>query len=326
MSCLYKGSVIDTDLSRNSRGGTEQMRDRVLKYVDKDLLAGVAIHFSRPEKLYPDVPNILYCHDLAEDPAVNSLLTDADQYDYFVFVSYWQRDQFISRFALPYSKCIVIQNAIEKQYDAGLEKPTDKIRFIYHTTPHRGLELVYPIFDRLSQLYDNIHLDVFSSFSIYGWEQRDAPYHGLFEKIKSHPHMTYHGAKTNDEVFSALEKAHVFLYPSIWKETSCIALIEAITAGCLCVYPSYGALSETGSMSSNICMYEYSENTYENASTAFEFCDWILSSEKNATGFISAISRHYTKNSGIHSIESFKTDWNSLIKKILERKAHDNRT
>jgi hypothetical protein len=59
MSCVYKGSVIDTDLSRNSKGGTEMMRDRLIKYVDKSLLGKVAIHLSRPRKLYEDVPNIL---------------------------------------------------------------------------------------------------------------------------------------------------------------------------------------------------------------------------------------------------------------------------
>ena len=38
---------------------------------------------------------------------------------------------------------------------------------------------------------------------------------------------------------------HIFAYPSIWPETSCIALIEAMSAGLLCVHSAYAALPET---------------------------------------------------------------------------------
>ena len=68
MSCIYKGEVIETELSKNSKGGTEMMRKRLLDNVDKELFKGYAIHLSRPRELYDDVKNILWCHDLAEDP------------------------------------------------------------------------------------------------------------------------------------------------------------------------------------------------------------------------------------------------------------------
>lgn len=320
MSVIYKGEVLDTELSKRANGGTEQMRSRLLSCVDQNLLSQVAIHFSRPKELYNDVPNVLHCHDLSEDPAVASLQTNASEYDQFVFVSYWQRDQFINRFNLPYSKCIVIPNAIEIEYDPDLKKPTDQIRFIYHTTPHRGLELVHPIFDRLCHLHENIHLDVFSSFSIYGWEQRDKPYQDLFSKIDQHSHMTYHGAKSNNEVLEALKNAHVFLYPSIWKETSCIALIEAMSSGCLCIYPSYGALPETGSFVSNITMYEYSEKINENANRALQLSHWAIESEKTSPGFISYITSAATSRVSPHCIETYKNSWESLLNSIIERR------
>lgn len=34
MSALVKGKISDTNLSRNARGGTEQMRDRLLRVVN----------------------------------------------------------------------------------------------------------------------------------------------------------------------------------------------------------------------------------------------------------------------------------------------------
>ena len=57
--------------------------------------------------------------------------------------------------------------------------------------------------------------------------------------------MTYHGFKPNSVVREALSKAHIFAYPSIWQETSCIAAIEALSAGVQVVCPNLGALPET---------------------------------------------------------------------------------
>ena len=41
-------------------------------------------------------------------------------------------------------------------------------------------KIVQKIKTSLSQEYPNIHLDVYSSFAIYGWPQRDDPYVELF--------------------------------------------------------------------------------------------------------------------------------------------------
>jgi hypothetical protein len=57
MSVVYKGKVIDTNLSREARGGTEMMRERLIKNVPQDLLKDFAIHFSRPREIYSDVKN-----------------------------------------------------------------------------------------------------------------------------------------------------------------------------------------------------------------------------------------------------------------------------
>jgi len=311
MSCVYKGSVIESELSKNSKGGTEMMRQRLIDNIDQAALENVAIHLSRPREIFDDVANILWCHDLAEDPE-NKILRDGgwQKFDHFVFVSNWQRDQYILRFGIPYSKCSVIYNAVEKQY-APKEKDMSTIRFVYHTTPHRGLELLVPIFDALSKEFDNIHLDVFSSFKIYGWESRDESYSGLFKNIDMHPKMTYHGVKSNEEVLQALDKAHIFLYPNIWKETSCIALIEAIKSQVLCVHPNYGALPETAQNAT--IMYDFNEDPQAHANYAFAVAKQILTTMNNDPNYFHGFTYSDRFNLARNNIQSFKTMWTAVL-------------
>jgi len=312
MSMIYKGDVVETDLSKNSNGGTEMMRQRLLDNVSKELLEGFAIHFSRPREIPSDVKNIMYCHDLAEDPENAVLMDDGWKiFDQLVFVTAWQRDQYIAYFKIPYSKCTVIPNAIEKRYEAE-EKNTETIRFIYHTTPHRGLELLIPVFDALSKEYPNIHLDVYSSFAVYGWPQRDEPYNELFKQIHEHPNMTYHGSVPNEQVLEALDKAHVFLYPNIWKETSCIALIEAIRSGVICIHPNYGALSETSANAT--IMYDYNEDPAKHANLAYAIGKSVLEHQKNDPMFINRFTRSDRFGLVPNDINTFGNLWTKLLR------------
>lgn len=314
MSCVYRGAIVDTNLSRNARGGTEMMRDRLLTAVPPSLLDNFAIHFSRPRQIYDDVKNIFYAHDLAADPENKILLNGGwNKFAKLVFVSHWQRDQYISMYNIPYSKCTVIENAIETEFEYT-KRPTGPIRFIYHTTPHRGLELLYPIFDTLSKEFDNIHLDVFSSFEIYGWKERDKPYAKLFDALKAHPKITYYGTRSNEEVLIALKQSHIFLYPSIWVETSCIAMIEAIKCGCTVIHPSLGALTETAGGAT--LMYDYIEDPNAHANIAYKMTKSLLLQEQRNPGFIDSLAADTIRELNKNSIPHFKSKWINLLTQL----------
>ena len=225
---------------------------------------------------------------------------------------------YIQYYGIPWYKCVVIENAIEPV--TFVDKPTDgKINFIYHTTPHRGLQILVPVFKQLAEKYPNIHLDVYSSFKIYGWEDRDKPYEPLFEMIKENSNMTYHGTVSNSEVKNALQKAHCFAYPSIWMETSCIALIEAMSAGCLCVHPNLAALSETASRWT--WMYQYHEDTRDHAQQLYGMLEGAAQELANPNAALQNSlnnQRHYTKM--FFSWETRSIQWDSFLRSILARK------
>jgi glycosyltransferase involved in cell wall biosynthesis len=163
-----------------------------------------------------------------------------------VFSSNWQYQQYRDYLGVPYSHhSCVIETGVEPI--PLVDKPKDKIRLIYTSTPHRGLEILVPVFIALAKKYPNIELDVFSSFGIYGpgWEQRDEQYEPLFQACRDHPQINYHGWADQETVRAAYQQAHIFAYPCIWPETSCRSLIEAMSAGCLAVHPNFSALADT---------------------------------------------------------------------------------
>lgn len=242
-----------------AKGGTEMMAARILQEVDPKLLEQVNIIHSRvrPEMIDPKKKNILVLHDTWDDPESEHLAQKAsrDRFAKLVFVSNYQQATFNIGRGVPYGDGVVIQNAIDPIDVTPEDKQSDTLRLIYHTTPHRGLELLVPCFERLAEIHDNIHLDVFSSFNIYGWPGRDEPYKGLFERIDNHPKMTYHGFQSNETVREALKKAHIYAYPCIWPETSCISAIEAMSAGCFVVTTNLAALPETTANFASACSY-----------------------------------------------------------------------
>lgn len=302
------------ELNANAQGGSEQMLTRIYNSVDPRLLSEFQIIPSRVRELKKDKIRILYCHDLPNDPESKHLANKGwEKFHKIVFVSYWQQQAYINYFGIPPSKTTVIKNAI---VPFPPEKPalnTDKINFIYHTTPHRGLDILVTAFDQLAKKHPNIHLDVYSSFNAYGWPDADKPYEPLFDMIRNHPNMSYHGYVPNADIRKALVVADVFAYPCTWPETSCIALIEAMSAGCVCVHPTLAALPETAAGST--LMYDFQEDKTKHTETFIAMVDNLLD---NTGAFRQSASFSRAYSSALYNWDSRREQWENLMKYLIE--------
>ena len=236
------------ELNKESNGGTELTTRGLYDRLTREELEGVQIITARVRELDDERIKIYHLHDLAGDPEASHLQDPESRkrFDKLVFSSNWQYQQYRDYLGVPYShQSCVIETGVEPI--PLVDKPKDKIRLIYTSTPHRGLEILVPVFIALAKNYPNIELDVFSSFGIYGpgWEQRDEQFEPLFEACRNHPQINYHGWADQETVRAAYQQAHIFAYPCIWPETSCRSLIEAMSAGCLAVHPNFSALADT---------------------------------------------------------------------------------
>ena len=237
----------------NPRGGTELQVELLYKHVDNTLLDKVQITPSVPEKipLHPTKPNILWQQNSYDQPNLAPWFKDKDnhkKYDWYVFNSHWCYEKFRMMFDIPTHKCLVIKNAIDKIEPRKLDYTKgDPVKLIYTSTPWRGLNVLLAAMQLLNN--KNVHLDVYSSTQVYGdqfKEVNDDKFKELYNQAKSLKNVSYIGYKPNEFIKDNLKNYHMFIYPNIWEETSCIAAIEAMAAGLYCVTTDYGALFETG--------------------------------------------------------------------------------
>lgn len=304
-----------TELTKSAMGGTELSMLRLFNSISSDLLNNFQIVATRlPEKLDETKLRILWVHETVDDPQLEFLNNGGwKKFHLIVFISNWQQQWFIARYKIPWSKCMVMLHAIEPIADHI--KP-DGIRLIYTSTPHRGLQILIPAFIELLERHPTMQLDVFSSFKLYGWEEKDKPFEPLFKQCQDHPSIHYHGAKSNEEVRQAFTKAHIFAYPSIYQECSCISLIEAMSAACLCVHPNLGALYETAANFTN--MYQFSENSEIHKKIFVNMLDLAVNIIKQKSSSVEIKldnQKHYTND--VYDWNFRKLQWEKLLTDML---------
>lgn len=272
----------ENEISKNSNGGTEMVKRGLAQRLPKGLVEDFQIICSRVRDIDMEKIRVYWLHDLPQDPETNHLRNSSsrDRFHKLVFCGHWQYNQYINLLDIPQNdKCVVIETPIEP-FETKPKPKDDVIRLIYTSTPQRGLELLFPVFIELAKKYgDKIHLDVFSSFKIYGWEDMDNKFKPLYDKLSEHKNITYHGYAPNEKVKEYLLNADIFAYPSIWQECNSRSLIEAMSAGLLCVHPNLAGLSDTsGGLT---FMYQWDQNNNVHANKFFHALDHAVKSVRN---------------------------------------------
>ena len=235
-------------LFNDSFGGSENQMRLLLKYLPDESFKDInlILNNTNHDLIEKDKINVLWMHHFVNQAEAKNLGSKdfLDKIDWIVYNSNWNLEKHIYQFKIPESKSIVIRNAIEKINSS--EKPKGKINLIYHTTPWRGLVQLLKIFKNLN--LENVELNICSSTIIYGKKFDSVlgkSYEKIFEECKNTKNVNYFGFLENTKIIELLKKIHIFTHPSIWPETSCIAAIEAMAAGCQTLTTNLGALYET---------------------------------------------------------------------------------
>lgn len=199
---------------------------------------------------------IFWTEHATDQPAVLSLLNPSywQVFDSLVFISNWQMENYIQTFKIHRNKCIILRNAISPAFEKLfpetrniLLKKSNPPILVYTSTPFRGLELLIELFPKIRKEIPNTILKVFSSMKVYQStsEADEKTYGRLYSQCRQTEGVKYYGSISQTELAKELQSALVLAYPNTFPETSCISIMEAMSAGCQVITSNLGALPET---------------------------------------------------------------------------------
>jgi|688.fasta_scaffold173078_1 glycosyltransferase involved in cell wall biosynthesis len=164
-------------------------------------------------------------------------------------VSNWQADRLCAISGFPRDRSYILRNGhFPEFFNSEVER--SPYRLVYSSTPYRGLSLLLPIFTELKRRIPEVELHVFSGMAVYDEEgsnrsEGEKPYRVIYDRLANTPGITLHGNVLQDQLAIELQRSRLMTYPNTFEETSCIAAIEALAAGCPVVTSRRGALPET---------------------------------------------------------------------------------
>lgn len=191
---------------------------------------------------FPKAKKIWWLHHIPGQEIVDRGAVWARVYaDKIVTLSQYHHDEIKNQLRLDST---VIRHGIwlNELCSSGVDKTPR--RFIYASTPFRGLKHLLRLFPAIRSRYPDATLTVCSSMQTYGDTDGDSRYQELFEALEQIEGIRLTGSLNQTELYRELAEAEFFLYPNNWPETECLVLTEAIAHGCKPIVTPVGSLPE----------------------------------------------------------------------------------
>lgn len=247
--------------NQSAFGGTEYMgrefHARILPHVPKlknylSLIIPGTTPYIEELLTWPQEMIIWVHNELDQfDPDKSKVLKDPrfiSRVKYFIALSESHKQDLMRSAPIKEEQIYIIRNAMEpRAYNKEKFNNLDPIRIINTSNPERSLEV---ILQSMRYIKEDFRFEIYNKFNP-----------DLQLGFKADPRLVFFGQTPKATVMEALERSHIHAYPSIYSETSCISLMEAMSAGTLSVYSDFGALPETGN--GHGIMYESPTNIYK---------------------------------------------------------------
>lgn len=292
------------EFSKPAMGGTEIIKYELQERLPQELLSKFQIICDRITTLDSSKIRLFWVHNTADQVDTRHLANRGwEKFHKIIFISHYQKEDYQRTYGIPPSHCVVIPYGI---HPVQVQEKSKDLQLIYCSTPHRGLSLLVDVFEEIADDYE-ISLRVHSSYSIYGWNERQQEFEksSLYARMNQHPRIQNLGFTKHDELLKSFSQSHIFAYPCVYKETFCLSLLEALSSKCLAVHPDYSCLPETASNWS--LMYSYHENPIEHKKV---FKDTLIRVIENYSSY----ETHLNKQKDY--VDSFY-DWNVIIPKWI---------
>lgn len=140
-----------------------------------------------------------------------------------------------------------VMNGIDKEaFPEPNEDERDPYKFIYASSPDRGLQRLLKMWPRIRMLEPKATLDIYYDWSGYYkmFPKEAAQLKKMVQDLEDRG-VTYYGGVSHDVLHEAYRKAGVWAYPNHGEvETFCISAVKAMASGCWPIVTEAGALEE----------------------------------------------------------------------------------
>jgi len=206
---------------------------------------------------YDNIKSVyLWVHDvLPITIEANCFQIHKEKFKNIIAISNWQKKNIVSKLNIPEKRIIVSRNAIhQKRFQ---QDSIEKIpyRFIYTSDPSRGLKNLINLIPQIKERYPETTLQIYV-------KKENIEYETL-RKIEDLDYVFINSRVSQEELAIEFLKSDIFFYPTDFKETYCITVLEAMCSKCLVVTVKLAALTEIVEGKGVLCDYPFRENTTE---------------------------------------------------------------
>ena len=175
---------------------------------------------------------VLWNHDTLDKPRELKLIHD--EIDIFLVLSRFHRDNFLVRLPLLDDRLVVTRNGLDLDFlDQAASGPPEPGLFIYASRPERGLKLL------LEEIWPRLHhWNPDARLQVCGYQLPEGPpphleeLYGQVDRLLAvTPGVINLGPLGKADYYHHLSRSTLMLYPSIFPEISCLAVLEAQALG-----------------------------------------------------------------------------------------------
>lgn len=217
-----------------------------IRYFDRSKPYDVAYSLRHTEVFEPRIAaklKVLFLAD-TESHGLGNFVQDG-KIDLVMGVSHWQSDKISSEENIPGDYMYVTSNGI--MHLSNEQAPHIRVpgNCLFTATPDR-LGSLLDIWPAVHSQAPHATLHVYSSFMGWGMsaEDNEASLKDLYVNMASVPGVVNHRHGNPQEIRAAQQEAVLYLYPSDFRETCCMSVLEAMLNGCVPIVTGRAALLE----------------------------------------------------------------------------------
>lgn len=170
-----------------------------------------------------------------------------DYIDGCVCQTRWHADEYVHQYPMLKTKLRIINNGIDASLFPAIGTCTRQTnRFIYTSRTERGLARILDLWPDIMALLPDATL-VISTYMAFPCNDDEFRIQARIAQLNhAHPNCIRHLGQLNPvQLYAEMGAAEFWLYPTEWRETSCITAMEMLMSGVICLYCPVAGLTDT---------------------------------------------------------------------------------